>query len=327
LSDMSVKGSTVVGVIVAILIVGAVGVIGFYQFEVAPSQLSTSTTTSSGPPPVDCHTDPSQCRNITISSGASTPYTGYTAGSTTLYGYSPSNVTLVIGVNNTVVWTNQDLAFHTATSSAGDPASFDSGCINGQQVACASGGVSSYQFTFTVAGTYIYHCDYHPWMQGKIVVVQGTGTTSSTTASASSSTTSPSSSTSSTSTAPTTVQASIVSGASVPYSGYGSGSTQLYGYSPQNITVVIGVNNTVTWTNMDSAFHTVTMASGDPATFDSGCLNGAGAPCTGSSIGSSFTYTFTTPGVYIYHCDYHPWMRGEVIVLPGSSTTSTSASS
>jgi plastocyanin len=319
LTDMSAKGTTAVGVIVAILIIGAVGVIGYYQFEVAPSLLSTSTTTTTGPAPVDCQTTPTECVNITIASGASSPYSGYTSASTTLYGYSPTNVTLVIGVNNTVVWTNEDIAFHTATSSAGDPASFDSGCINGQSVACTSGGVSSYEFTFTVAGTYLYHCDYHPWMQGKIVVVQGTGTTSSSTVGASSSTTS-------TSTAPTTVQATIVSGSSIPYSGYGSGSTQLYGYSPQNITVAIGVNNTVTWTNLDSAFHTVTTASGDPATFDSGCLNGAGAPCTGSSIGSSFTYTFTIPGTYIYHCDYHPWMRGEVVVLLGSGATSTSTS-
>lgn len=323
---MSAKGSTVVGVIVAILIVGAVGVVGYYQFEVAPSQLSTSatTTTSSGPPPVDCQTSPSECVNITVAAGASSPYSGYTSGSTTLYGYSPMNVTLVIGVNSTVVWSNQDVAFHTATSSAGDPASFDSGCINGESVACTSAGVNSYEFTFTVPGIYLYHCDYHPWMQGEIVVLKGTGTTSSSTSGASTSTTT--TSTASGSTSPETVQATIASGASLPYSGYESGSTQLYGYTPQNITVVIGVNNTVTWTNMDSAFHTVTAATGDPATFDSGCLNGIGAPCTGSSIGSAFTYTFTIPGTYIYHCDYHPWMRGVVIVLAGSGATSSSTS-
>jgi len=38
-----------------------------------------------------------------------------------------------------------------------------------------------------------------------------------------------------------------------------------FAYSPQEITVVIGINNTVMWTNMDDTEHTVTSA-----TFDSG---------------------------------------------------------
>ncbi|MDG6985228.1 MAG: cupredoxin domain-containing protein [Nitrososphaerota archaeon] len=308
---MSAKGSTAVGVIVALLIIGAVGVIGFYQFEVAPSQLLTITTTTSSSAGVNCQTSPSECVNVTMISGASSPYSGYASGSTQLYGYSPLTLTVVIGVNNTVVFTNQDVAFHTATSNTGDPASFDSGCINGQGATCPSSGASSYQFTFTVAGTYLYHCDYHPWMQGKIIVIQGSG--ASPTPSAGSTTTSAASSSASASSS--AVQATIVSGASVPYSGYSSGSTQLYGYSPVNITVVIGVNNTVTWTNMDSSFHTVTSVSGDPASFDSGCLNGVGASCPGTSAGNSFTYTFTVPGTYVYHCSYHPWMRGEVTVL------------
>lgn len=317
MSALSAKGSTAVGVIVAVLIIGAVGVIGYYQVEVAPNQLSTGTTsTTSGAAQVNCQTTPTKCVNVTIVSGAGTPYSGYSQGSTTLYGYDPSTTTVVIGVNNTVVWTNKDVAFHTATSNAGDPASFESGCINGQGAPCASAGVDSYQFTFTVPGTYLYHCDYHPWMLGKVIVVQGSGTT---TTGVSTATTTGASSTTSSAASGTAVQATIASGASVPYSGYGSGSTQLYGYSPVNITVVIGVNNTVTWTNVDGAFHTVTSNPGDPASFNSGCLNGVGAPCQGSSIGSSFTFTFTVPGTYVYHCEYHPWMKGEVIVLPAKS--------
>ena len=318
---MSNKGSNAVGIIVAVLIIGAVATIGYFQVEVAPS-LAVTTTTTTTAPAVNCQTHPSSCVNVTIVSGASSPYSGYASGSTTLYGYNPQSVTLVIGVNNTVVFTNQDAAFHTATSASSDPASFNSQCLDGVGAPCPSGqgaGVSTFQFTFTVAGTYLYHCIYHPWMQGKIVVVQGSGSQSSSTTGAATS------STTSASTSPTTVQATIVSGASSPYSGYGSGSPQLYGFNPLTITVVIGVNNTVTWTNMDSSIHTVTAASTDPATFDSGCLNGVGAPCSGSTIGSSFTYTFTIPGTYVYHCSYHPWMMGKVIVLAGSATTTSTA--
>jgi len=172
---MSTKNSTAVGVIVALLIVGAVGTLGYYQLEVAAKQTSTTTTsaTTSG---VNCSATPSQCKNITITSGAASPYNGYTSGSKTLYGYSPLTVTVVIGKNNTVVWTNMDTAFHTATSVSAPSGSsgFDTGCLDGVGAPCpSSSGTSSYQFTFTVAGTYTYHCNYHPWMRGTVVVKSG----------------------------------------------------------------------------------------------------------------------------------------------------------
>ena len=183
---MSSKGSSAVGIVVAILIIGAVATIGYFQIEVAPN-LATSTTTTTTAPSVNCQSHPSSCVNITIVSGASSPYSGYSSGSTNLYGYDPLTVTLVIGVNNTVVFTNQDSAFHTATSAGTDPAAFDSQCLDGVGAPCPSGqgaGVSTFQFTFTVAGTYLYHCSYHPWMQGKIVVLAGSGSPGTSTSTA-----------------------------------------------------------------------------------------------------------------------------------------------
>jgi len=50
--------------------------------------------------------------------------------------------------------------------------------------------------------------------------------------------------------AQSTVMVAMPSGASV-------GPSAFPGFSPANVTVVIGVNNTVTWTNDDSADHTV----------------------------------------------------------------------
>ncbi|MGH9919874.1 MAG: multicopper oxidase domain-containing protein [Nitrososphaerales archaeon] len=93
--------------------------------------------------------------------------------------------------------------------------------------------------------------------------------------------------------APHSVQVSIPPGSELNTAGPG--------YSPATITVVIGVNNTVVWTNDDTAPHTVTAVN---KAFDSGDLN----------QGDTFTYTFTTPGTYQYGCDYHPWMHGTVIV-------------
>ena len=77
------------------------------------------------------------------------------------------------------------------------------------------------------------------------------------------------------------------------------------GYKPDAIVVVIGVNNSVTWTNDDSAAHTVTSTSAPAgACLDSGNMGS----------GASYTYTFTAPGTYKYDCRYHSWMTGTVVV-------------
>jgi plastocyanin len=73
-------------------------------------------------------------------------------------------------------------------------------------------------------------------------------------------------------------------------------------FSPETITVVVGVNNTVTWTNNDNTLHTITS---DTGAFGSGLLN----------TGDKWSYTFTAPGTYGYHCSIHTWMTGIVDVL------------
>jgi plastocyanin len=81
--------------------------------------------------------------------------------------FQPSTITLVIGVNNTVTWINQDTTDHTATFSS---------VPSGVQAASVSAGdippgTSFGPITFTVAGTYLYHCQFHPgWMRGTIIV-------------------------------------------------------------------------------------------------------------------------------------------------------------
>ena len=116
------SGSTIVGAVVAILIIGAVATLGYYQFAVAGGQ-TTVTTTTTTTPSVTCPS--SACVNVTIPSGASSPPAGYSSGQTTTFGYAPDVVTVVIGKNNTVFWTNNDVAPHTATSATSGV--FDSG--------------------------------------------------------------------------------------------------------------------------------------------------------------------------------------------------------
>jgi amicyanin len=72
-----------------------------------------------------------------------------------------------------------------------------------------------------------------------------------------------------------------------------------FAYAPSNIQVSAGT--TVTWTNQDSAPHTVTFKNGMK---DSGWLR----------QGQSFSYTFTTPGTFDYYCTVHPTMVAHVTV-------------
>jgi plastocyanin len=161
---MSSKSSTAVGAIVAILIVGAVAVLGYYQVVVAPNITSPSSSST-----VTIVCPSSQCANVTIPNGVQIAPTGYVSGSKTTFGYTSDTVKVIIGVNNTLYWTNADSAIHTATSDPGQGVTFDTGNINPG---------SSAQITITVPGTYTYHCTYHAWMQGKIMVLPGTTSTS-----------------------------------------------------------------------------------------------------------------------------------------------------
>ncbi len=121
------------------------------MFQVAASTTSSKTTTSASPV-AQVH--------VTIPQGAETN----TAGP----GYSPAKITVVIGVNNTVEWTNDDTAPHTVTASSvpAGASKFDSGYMNIE-------GSGTFTYTFTVPGTYTYGCSYHPWMQGTVVVLAG----------------------------------------------------------------------------------------------------------------------------------------------------------
>jgi plastocyanin len=90
-------------------------------------------------------------------------------------------------------------------------------------------------------------------------------------------------------------------------SGAGTGPSAAPGYAPDNVTLVIGVNNSVTWSNDDTVPHTVTSTSvpSGASSFDSGNM----------VAGAKFTETFTVPGTYQYHCSYHSWMTGTVTVV------------
>ena len=75
-------------------------------------------------------------------------------------------------------------------------------------------------------------------------------------------------------------------------------------FYPSSVRVVLGVNSTVRWINLDDHMHTVTSSDWG---FHSGELN----------LYDSFTYSFRSPGEYVYFCLPHPWMQGVVLVDEG----------
>jgi len=70
-------------------------------------------------------------------------------------------------------------------------------------------------------------------------------------------------------------------------------------FGPGEITIKAG--ESVTWVNQERMPHTVTAHDGS---FSSSALN----------AGATFSQTFDKPGEYTYYCQYHPNMKGKVIV-------------
>jgi|SRR5690606_20346 len=86
--------------------------------------------------------------------------------------FEPKSVRGILGVSNKVVWTNEDTFGHTVTSD--EPAYVDQ--ISGKFDSLAQGSLimpgETFEFTFTKVGTYRYHCEPHPWMEGTIEIVE-----------------------------------------------------------------------------------------------------------------------------------------------------------
>jgi plastocyanin len=85
--------------------------------------------------------------------------------------------------------------------------------------------------------------------------------------------------------------ASVAAGTAVTIQGFA--------FSPATLTVAVGT--TVTWTNQDSAGHTVTA---DDGSWGSGNI----------ARGETFSQTLSKAGTYAYHCAIHPNMKGTIIV-------------
>ncbi|HEX9093364.1 MAG TPA: cupredoxin family copper-binding protein [Coriobacteriia bacterium] len=88
-------------------------------------------------------------------------------------------------------------------------------------------------------------------------------------------------------------------GAATGGAGGASAAVEISGFAFAPGSVQVAVGGTVTWTNKDSAAHTV---KGDG--WGSGDL----------AQGATFSNTFDKAGTYAYSCGIHPSMTGDVVV-------------
>jgi plastocyanin len=95
--------------------------------------------------------------------------------------------------------------------------------------------------------------------------------------------------------------AGAVTTAGTPGTGGGGAEVIMKSFAFDPATVTIKAGESVTWTNQDSANHTVVADNGE---FTSGDL----------AKGATFGFKFDTAGTYAYHCGVHPSMTGTVIV-------------
>lgn len=94
---------------------------------------------------------------VTLASGCAGASPAAKAHAVAIQGFQYRPAALTVGVGDTLVWTNEDVVPHTATSADG---SWDTGSI----AAKASGRV-----VIEREGTHRYVCAFHPGMKAEVV--------------------------------------------------------------------------------------------------------------------------------------------------------------
>jgi plastocyanin len=278
LSVVSYRRPQYVKALGVIFIAGAaVAGITFYAFGlVAPKAPEPVEEEAPAPAEPETPAAPANIVKAKILAGASSPENP---------DYEPDPV--VVAKGDGVEWTNEDNAIHTVTSE--QAGLFDSDFINA--------GKTFLLDTSTLdVGDYEYFCTLHTFMTGTLRVTEPGATSGGEAAPESA----PGETSGEETVAATVTGVSIVLGSSAPTNGQF--------FVPDTVTTTVG--SMVTWTNDDTALHTVT----------SGTVEGSKATPDGvfdskfMKSGASFSYVFEAPGEYSYYCSLHPYMTGKVTV-------------
>lgn len=149
-------GTTVIVVIVVVVIIVAAGA---YLLASTGSKNTTSSTTQST----------SQTTTTSSTSApVSTTIVIIPQGASQGANFSPSSITVVVGVNNTIEWEDQDTGaphnvyFTSMPTGASIPTNANTPTLSAGQ---------NYTVTLTTPGSYHYECQFHNWMQATVTVV------------------------------------------------------------------------------------------------------------------------------------------------------------
>lgn len=141
------------GIVLISVLVGAGSGIIYYQMYYIPEY--------NAKPHVDAKIlNPSQTTKIVIVSGS--------LNQDQEQNFIPKKQEVQLGVNNLVVWTNQDEAAHYVTPDK-DFKDLYSGDFGSDAIMPGK----TYQFLFTQLAQIPYYCKVHPWMKGEIDIVHG----------------------------------------------------------------------------------------------------------------------------------------------------------
>ncbi len=147
------------GISLVTFVVAVAVSIGYYQFVYVPQA-------NAKPHLKEEILNPPEVTHVEIAEGSANP--------SQVKNFTPIEARGTIEISNKVIWTNKDVVPHTVTT---DDGYVD--IINGKFDSLANeegGGFvmpgKEFSFTFTKVGDYAYHCEPHPWMKGKIVIVE-----------------------------------------------------------------------------------------------------------------------------------------------------------
>ncbi len=141
------------GIAIITLVIGLSVGIGYYQVFYLPEQSAKPSVSENILNPVE------ETRIKMIPGSASESQQD---------NFVPKLVNLQLGIDNHVIWINDDNVAHTVTP--------DHRAEDGYSGEFGSPGVimpgESYEFIFTESNEVPYHCTPHPWMKGTVIVTK-----------------------------------------------------------------------------------------------------------------------------------------------------------
>jgi plastocyanin len=161
MAEKPLQGNHAGGIAIITLVI-AIGIsIGYYQFVYVPQANSKPILPAS-------ILEPPESIEVKIVEGSSQPEQ--------TRNFQPKEVRGIMGLSNKIVWISEDSVPHTVTSDDGYIDQISGPFDSLRQQEKVPGGFlregQSFEFTFTKVGEYLYHCEPHPWMKGKVEIVE-----------------------------------------------------------------------------------------------------------------------------------------------------------